>query len=90
MNYNNLIAEYLGTLLLVLSVFVSGGNAAFIGFTLAVVIFFSGKMNPGHVNPAISVAMYFKKKLTLTELLSFVIAQVLGGISSVILFRALA
>ena len=89
MNYNNLIAEFLGTLLLVLSVFVSGGNAAFIGFTLAVIIFFSGK-NPGHVNPAITVAMYYKGKLSLMELVTFITAQVLGGISSVLLFRALA
>ena len=47
MNYNSLIAEYLGTVLLVLSVFASGGNALFIGLTLAAIIFVSGKGNPG-------------------------------------------
>ena len=88
-NYNNVMAEFLGTLLLVLSVFASGGNAAFIGLTLAVIIFFSGK-NPGHVNPAISLAMYFKKKINFTELLAFIGAQFLGGVTSVYLYKALA
>jgi len=90
MNYNNLIAEFLGTLLLVLSVFASGGNALFIGLTLAVIIYFSGPMNPGHVNPAISVAMYMKGKLSRNEVIAFVLAQVLGGISSFYVFKAIA
>ena len=88
-NYNNIIAEFLGTLLLVLSVFASGGNAAFIGFTLAVIIYFGGK-NPGHVNPAITLAMYFKKKINSTELGAFISSQLLGGLSSLYLYNALA
>ena len=90
MNYNSLIAEYLGTVLLVLSVFASGGNALFIGLTLAAIIFVSGKGNPGNVNPAVSIAMYFKGRLTLEELFTFVVVQALGGISSVYIFKALA
>jgi len=90
MKYNNLIAEFLGTLLLLLSVFASGGNALFIGLSLALIIYFSGPSNPGHVNPAISVAMYMKGKLSLQEMVAFVVAQVLGGVSSIYLFRAIA
>jgi len=90
MKTNNLIAEYLGALLLVLSIFASGGNPLFVGLTLALVIFISGPTNPGHVNPAVSIAMYLKNKLSFNEMLAFIIAQVLGGISSVYLFRAVS
>ena len=88
-NYNNIVAEFLGTVLLVLSVFASGGNPAFIGFTLAIIIYFGGK-NPGHVNPAITLAMYFKKKINSTEFGAFISAQLLGALTSLYLYNALA
>jgi len=88
-NSNNIIAEYLGTLLLVLSVFASGGNALFIGLTLSAIIYFGGK-NPGHVNPAITLAMYFKKKINTDEFFAFIVAQLLGGLSSLYIYNALA
>jgi aquaporin Z len=88
--YNNLLAEYLGALLLVLSIFASGGNPAFVGLTLGVIIFLCGKTNPGHVNPAVTIAMYIKKRLSIGEVVGFIVAQVLGGITSVYLFNALA
>lgn len=89
-NTNHLMAEFLGTLLLVLSILASGGNAWFIGLTLAVVILFTGKTSGGHVNPAVSVAMYMKGKLSMDELAGYVVSQVLGGVTSVYLFKALA
>jgi aquaporin Z len=88
--YNNLVAEFLGTLLLVLSILASGGNALFIGLTLAVVIFFAGKTSGGHVNPAVSVAMYLRKKMSMNDLVGYVAAQLLGGATSVYLFKMLA
>jgi aquaporin Z len=90
MKYNNLMAEFLGTLLLVLSILASGGNAAFVGLTLAVVIFFAGKTSGGHVNPAVSLAMYLRKRMSLNDLLGYIIAQLLGGAASVVLFKMLA
>ena len=90
MKYNNLIAEFLGTLLLVLSILASGGNAAFVGFTLAVVIFFAANTSGGHVNPAVSLAMYLRKRMSLQDLLSYIVAQLAGGAASVYLFKMLA
>ncbi len=89
-NYNNLIAEFLGTLLFVLSILASGGNPLCIGLTLAVVIFFAGKTSGGHVNPAVSVAMYLRKKMSMNDLVGYVAAQLLGGATSVYLFKMLA
>ena len=79
-NYNNLIAEFLGTLLLVLSILASGGNA----------LFFAAKTSGGHVNPAVSLAMYLRKKMSMNDLIGYIVAQLLGGVTSVYLFKALA
>ena len=89
-NYNNLIAEFLGTLLLVLSILASGGNALFVGLTLAVIIFFAAKTSGGHVNPAVSLAMYLRKKMSMNDLVGYIAAQLLGGATSVYLFKMLA
>jgi aquaporin Z len=89
-NYNNLITEFLGTLLFVLSILASGGNPLFIGLTLSVVIFFAAKTSGGHVNPAVSLAMYLRKRLSMNDLVGYIAAQLLGAATSVYLFKALA
>jgi aquaporin Z len=85
-----LVAEFLGTLLLVLSVFASGGNALVIGATLAVIILLIGKRSGGHVNPAISAAMYMKGALSMNEFIAYVASQVAGGVASLYLYRVFA
>jgi aquaporin Z len=86
----SLIAEFLGTFLLVLSVLASGGNAYVIGATLAVIVLLTGKLSGAHVNPAISLTMYVKGGLTLKELLSYVVSQSLGGVASLYAYRVFA
>jgi aquaporin Z len=85
-----LFAEFLGTFLLVLAVFASGGNAYVIGGTLAVIVLLIGKISGAHVNPAISAAMYVKGSLTSTELLTYVASQVAGGVASLYAYRVFA
>lgn len=85
-----LLAEFLGTFLLVLSVLASGGNALVIGLTLALVIFLIGNLSGAHVNPAISVAMYMNGSLTMTELFSFMAIQFVGGVASLYTYKAFA
>ncbi len=85
-----LIAEFLGTLLLLLAVMASGGNALVIGGTLALIIFLIGKISGAHVNPAISTAMYVKGSLSLNEYLMYVASQVAGGVASLYVYRVFA
>jgi aquaporin Z len=82
-----LAAEFLGTFLLVLSVFASGGNAYVVGATLAVIIILTGKVSGGHVNPAISMAMYVKGAISSKELLGYVVSQLAGGVASLYAYR---
>lgn len=85
-----LIAEFLGTFLLVLSVFASGGNAYVIGATLAVIVLLIGKLSGGHVNPAISAAMYMKGALSLNEFFAYSASQIAGGVASLYTYRVFA
>ena len=82
-----LAAEFLGTFLLVLSVFASGGNAYVVGATLAVIIILTGKVSGGHVNPAISMAMYVKGAISSKVLLGYVVSQLAGGVASLYAYR---
>jgi glycerol uptake facilitator-like aquaporin len=85
-----LLAEFLGTFILVLSVFASGGNAFVVGGTLAGVLLLTGKISGGHHNPAISAAMYAKGALSFKEFLAYTASQVAGGVSSLYAYRVFA
>ena len=85
-----LLAEFLGTFLLVLSVFASGGNAYVVGGTLAVILLLTGKLSGGHMNPAISLAMYAKGALTINETVMYTLSQLAGGVASLYAYRVFA
>jgi aquaporin Z len=89
MAYLPLIGEFLGTWLLVLSVLVSSGNAAVIGATVALVVFLLGKISGGHINPAISLAVFLKGEMNLTKFSGYLMAQLLGGAASVYTYKML-
>lgn len=74
-----LLVEFIGTFVF-LSVILTTGDAFAIGLALAVAIFFGGKVSGGHFNPAVSVMMFAKKAISQMELISYIVAQVLGGL----------
>ncbi len=88
---NTLIAlsEFTGTFLLLLSILATG-NAMIIGATLAVIILLIGATSGGHVNPAVSLAMYVKGALSMNELMMYVASQALGGVAAVYAYRSFA
>ena len=85
----SLIAEFFGTFLLLMSIFVTG-NALVIGLTLALVVFLIGDLSGGHVNPAVSLAMFLNGSLSSMELGSYVVVQALGGAAAYYVYKALA
>jgi aquaporin Z len=90
MDYQALLAEFFGTFLLVLAVLASGGNALVVGGVLALVIALIGGLSGGHVNPAVSTAMYFKGSLSMTEYLSYVAVQMIAGATCLYTYKAFA
>lgn len=83
---NKYLVEFLGTVFF-LYVIIATGDALAIGAALAVAILLGGAISGGHFNPAVSVMMAAAGRLPKTELLPYVIAQVLGGIVALELFR---
>jgi aquaporin Z len=83
------LAEFMGTFALLLSIFATG-NFAVIGATLALVIFLIGGVSGGHVNPAVSLAMYVKGSLSVTELVGYAVSQLLGAVAGFYTYKALA
>ena len=93
------IAEFLGTLVLVLFgtgiAVVSGGDlvATSLAFGLAIVAcaYVIGNISGCHVNPAVSLAMLISKKISVKDFIIYVISQILGAIAgTAILFFILS
>jgi aquaporin Z len=83
------LAEYFGTFFFILTIFASGGNPLVIGAALALVIFLIASLSGGHVNPAVSIAMYMNGTIRPVDLFSYVFAQLLGGASAYYAYKAL-
>ena len=92
MNFRNCIVEFIGTFFLVFTigcVSLLGGdgviNALAIGFALMIMVYAGGHISGGHYNPAVSLAAVIGKALPATELIPYVISQLLGAAGAVIL-----
>lgn len=82
------LVEFFGTFILLMSIFTTG-NALVIGGTLALTIVLAGGISGGHMNPAVSVAMWLNGALSVAELLGYLVAQYAGGIAALYAYRAL-
>lgn len=89
-----LLAEFVGTFVLVyvilsvvkskLTIFETG---LAIGLALAVAIFMMGQVSGGHYNPVVSLVMLVDSKIKMDVFLQYVVAQALGGVGALMLFR---
>ena len=83
---NKLLAEFLGTMFF-LYVILATGDAVAIGLALMIVIFILGKVSGGNFNPAVSVMPAMAGKLSMKDLAPYVVAQVLGGLAALELYK---
>jgi glycerol uptake facilitator-like aquaporin len=99
-----LVAELLGTLVLVATVVGSGimaerlthdtalallGNTLPTGAILVVMITILGPISGAHFNPAVSLVFMLKRELSAAEGVAYAIAQVIGGILGTVLAHAM-
>ena len=84
-----LVAEFLGTALLVMVALVMSettGVAYFIAtslaLTLGAIVLFFGSVSGAHVNPAITFGMWTARKMGTLRAASYVVAQLLGGLAA--------
>jgi len=57
------------------------------GLAVALVILMFGNTSGAHINPAVSIAFYYNKSLTLTELIFYITSQCFGAIIGAYLFN---
>lgn len=82
------VYEFIGTFFLVFTVgmtVINTGNVAImaplaIGSILAVMIYAGGHISGGHYNPAVSLAVFIRGKLSLVDMGLYWVAQLLAGV----------
>jgi len=79
------VTEFIGTFFLVFTVCAAvraGGALAPIGIgaVLAAMIFAGGHISGGHFNPAVSLAVFVRGRLPLSDLGAYIAAQLVGGL----------
>ena len=86
------ITEFIGTFFLVFTVCCSVATsqtlaALGIGAVLAVMIFAGGHISGGHYNPAVSLAVYLRGRLSMNDLGAYWVSQLLGGLVAAGVYR---
>jgi len=86
---NKYFAEFIGTFFLVLTVgctVIPGATGVIaplaIGAALMVMVFATGHISGGHLNPAVTLAVFLRGKCPATDVVPYWIAQVAGGVAA--------
>ena len=80
------IVEFIGTFFLVLVIGLSGNPIA-IGSILMIMIYMGGHISGAHYNPAVTLAIWIRKKIELKEALTYMLFQILGAVLAAICFH---
>ncbi|WP_437583622.1 MIP/aquaporin family protein [Paramicrobacterium sp. CJ85] len=90
----NALAEALGTFLFVFAIIAAVNNAGdftplVIGFALMVLVYATGHLSGGHLNPAVSLGALLRGALSLGDFVAYIVAQFVGGALGALLSMAL-
>ena len=83
---NKYLVEFLGTMFFIY-IILATGNAIAIGAALAVAVMIGGPISGGMFNPAVSIAMVAAGKMSSSDLVPYILAQVGGGLVALELFK---
>ena len=75
---NKLLMEFLGTAFLIF-IILSIGHPIAVGLTVAVIAFIGLPISGGHYNPVVSAVMASKGIISMSDLATFTLSQLLGG-----------
>src|SRR5882762_6696312 len=90
----NYVTEFIGTFFLVLTIglTVIGGTPLAplaIGAALMIMVYMGGHISGAHYNPAVSLALTLRGRLTPAELVPYVISQLFGAVAAAWVVHAL-
>ncbi|HZJ34521.1 MAG TPA: aquaporin [Candidatus Angelobacter sp.] len=74
-----LIAEFIGTFILVTAFFQMQGNPLFVGFTLIGIFLIIGGISGAHINPALTIGAWVTRRITWSRAIGYIIAQAAGA-----------
>lgn len=83
---NKYLVEFLGTLFLVFIIFATGNWIA-IGIGLAIPVLLAGPISGGAFNPAVTISLYAAGKLSKSDVIPYIIVQILGGLTAFYLYN---
>ena len=81
------LTELIGTFIFI-SVILTTGQAFPIAIALAAVIYFGGSISGAMFNPAIAAMFYAKGTISLEKCVSYIIAQVVGGLLALLWYKS--
>ena len=79
--WDKLFAEFFGTYIFLLSIIITG-NPLIIGLTLAFAIYILGGISGGNFNPAATVMLVIAKKQPKSDLIPYIIFQLLAAFAA--------
>jgi aquaporin Z len=84
------LTEFIGTFFLILSICLSVLTdaplaALSIGATLMVMVYMGGHVSGAHYNPAVSLAVLLRGKLTIPDFILYIVSQVLGALAAALM-----
>jgi aquaporin Z len=83
---NKYLIEFLGTLFLVFVIFATGNYLA-IGAALAIAVMVGSAISGGAFNPAVSLAMLYAGKMSRSDVMPYILAQVAGALAGFELYK---
>jgi len=78
---NKYLVEFLGTMFLMYVIFATGNWAA-IGAALAIAAYLGGPISGGAYNPAVAISLYSAGKLAKSDLIPYIIVEILGALAA--------
>lgn len=78
---NKYLVEFLGTMFLMFVIFATGNWVA-IGAALAIIVLVGGPISGGAFNPAVAISLYAADKLPKSDLIPYIIVQILGALGA--------
>ena len=82
-----LITEFLGTFAIIYVVLSTSGNPYAIGATVTLAIIMGAAISGAAYNPAVSVGLWMSNKISHSDLMPYILAQVLGGVAAYQTYR---
>jgi glycerol uptake facilitator-like aquaporin len=80
------LVEFIGAAFFIY-VILATGNPLAIGAALALVLLLTQHISPGYVNPAVAITMAAAGNLPTAELIPYCVAQILGGLVALEIYK---